>query len=152
MLMLPALAPNGLLPPGIHNASWEEFVNCFSATPYRRRLIAGLKRGLDALHICGCRKVYIDGSFVTAKEIPEDYDCCWDIAGVDAIMLRMIDHVFFDFSNKRASQKAVYGGEFFPAQGREGKSGKTWLEFFQADKDTGEPKGIIAIDLQTLTP
>lgn len=152
MLMLPALDSNGLLPPGIHGASWEDFVRRFSTTPYRRRLIAGLKRALDALRIVGCRNVFIDGSFVTAKEIPGDFDCCWDSVGVDPVMLQMIDPVFFDFNNKRAAQKAAYGGEFFPTQGREGKTGKTWLEFFQTDKDTGGPKGIIVIDLQTLTP
>jgi hypothetical protein len=152
VLMLPALAPNGLLPPGIHNAPWEDFVSRFSTTPYRRRLIAGLKRALDALRVAGCQSVYVDGSFVTAKEIPGDFDCCWDTVGVDPVTLHLIDPVFFDFSNKRAAQKAVYGGEFFPAQGREGTTGKTWLEFFQTDKDTGGAKGIIAIDLRTLTP
>lgn len=150
--MLPEFDSNGLLPPGIHSALWKDFVNRFGTTPYRRRLITGLKRALDALRVAGCRTVFIDGSFVTDKEIPEDFDCCWDIAGVDPIMLSMIDPVFFDFKNKRAAQKAVYGGEFFPAQGRESKTGKTWLEFFQINKDTEAQKGIIAIDLETLTP
>ena len=67
-------------------------------------------------------------------------------------MLHAIDPVFFDFGNKRAAQKAAYGGEFFPAQGRETISGKTWLEFFQMDKETGIAKGVIAIDVQAIKP
>jgi hypothetical protein len=29
-------------------------------------------------------------------------------------------------------------------------TGKTFLEFFQTDKETGEPKGIVALDLRRL--
>ena len=40
----------------------------------------------------------------------------------------------------------------FPAQLPNGTSGKTFLEFFQTDKRTGEPKGIIALDLRRWQP
>ena len=95
----------------------------------------------------GCRTAYVDGSFVTAKPLPMDFDACWAIDGVDADRL---DPVFLDFSNSRARQKARFGGEFFPADLPEGITGKTFLEFFQTDKETGAPKGIVAIDLRRL--
>lgn len=41
-------------------------------------------------------------------------------------------------------------GEFFPAQIPEGISGKTFLDFFQTDKNSGNPKGIVAIDARSL--
>jgi hypothetical protein len=88
--------------------------------------------------------VYINGSFVTSKERPNDVDVCWDIDGVDADAL---DPVFFDFDNGRAAQKARFGAEFFPAQVPEGLTGRTFLDFFQVDKQTGEPKGIIELRL-----
>jgi hypothetical protein len=91
--------------------------------------------------------VYVDGSFVTAKPQPDDFDACWDIHGVDP---NALDPVFFDFANHRAAQKARFLGEFFPAQLPEGGSGRTFLEFFQADKNSGDPKGIIALDLRRL--
>jgi len=87
---------------------------------------------------------YLDGSFVTTKDQPGDFDACWDVTDVDP---DKIDPVFFDFDNGRAAQKARFGGEFFPAQLPEGDSGKTFLEFFQIDKNTGDPKGIVAVDL-----
>jgi hypothetical protein len=90
---------------------------------------------------------YIDGSFVTAKEFPADFDGCWDLAGVDASKL---DPVLLDFDNGRAAQKARYMGELFPAQLPNGISGRTFLEFFQIDKQSGSPKGIIVIDLGSL--
>jgi hypothetical protein len=142
---------DGLLPPGIHIMSWEDFIRVFGTTPHRVRLIGGMKRALDALRSAGCKTVFVDGSFVTSKEVPGDFDCCWDVHGVDALMLYAIDSVFFDFTNKRAAQKATFGGEFFPAQGRESTTGRTWLEFFQIDKESGSAKGIIAIDVQAIT-
>jgi len=73
---------------------------------------------------------------------PNDIDVCWDIYGVNADAL---DAVFFDFDNGRAAQKARFGAEFFPAQVPEGLTGKTFLEFFQVDKNTGQAKGIIEL-------
>lgn len=99
------------------------------------------------LATAGCTAAYIDGSFVSAKDFPRDFDVCWDARGVDPTVL---DPVFLDFSNSRAAQKRRFMGEFFPAQLPEGASGKTFLEFFQTDKDSGNPKGIVAIDLKRL--
>ena len=93
----------------------------------------------------GCRRVYIDGSFVTAKPMPNDYDGCWDTDGVDPDLL---DPVLLDFSAGRAAQKAAFGGELFPTSGMEAGTGKTWLEFFQVDRDTGKPKGLVLLDLE----
>jgi hypothetical protein len=100
---------------------------------------------LEALKKAGSRRVYIDGSFVTAKPEPGDYDACWDIDGVD---VEGLDSVFLDFSGGRAAQKRKYFGEFFPAQMPEGASGRAFLEFFQTDKETGRPKGIVGLNLQ----
>jgi hypothetical protein len=58
-----------------------------------------------------------------------------------------LDPIFLDFSNARAAQKRRFMGEFFPAEIPEGASGKTFLQFFQIDKETGKAKGIVALDL-----
>jgi Family of unknown function (DUF6932) len=60
--------------------------------------------------------------------------------------------VFLDFSHARAVQKAQFLGEFFPADLPEGLTGKTFLEFFQTDKETGAPKGILALNLRRWRP
>jgi hypothetical protein len=131
----------------VHVADWSELSDRFGGTPQRRALLAGLKKALHALKKAGCLRAYIDGSFVTAKLIPGDFDGCWDMLGVDP---KILDPVFLDFSNGRATQKAKFLGEFFPAQTPEGMSGKTFLEFFQTDKSTGRAKGIVAINLGRL--
>ena len=107
--------------------------------------MSGLKHALELLSAAGCQTVYVDGSFVTSKDSPGDFDGCWDVMGVDA---QLLDPVLLDFSDGRSAQKARFGGELFPAQLPNGPSGRTFLEFFQTDKQTGDPKGIIALDLR----
>ena len=98
--------------------------------------------------MAGCRTAYLNGSFVTSKESPNDYDACWEEAGVDPTVL---DPVLLTFDPGRAMQKAKYMGELFPASVVADADGLSFFEFFQSDKDTGNPKGIIAIDLVDLT-
>lgn len=140
--IIPPFHPNGNLPPGIHLATWREFSDRFGDTSHRRNL---LRAALDALALAGCQLVYIDGSFVTAKAIPGDYDACWETTGVNRFDL---DPVFLDFANRRAAQKAKYLGEFFPARMVEAGSGAVFLAFFQTDKTTGNSKGIVALELE----
>ena len=105
----------------------------------------GLKAALEDLKGAGCRTVYVNGSFVTSKESPNDYDGCWEETSVDPSLL---DPVLLTFDRGRATQKSKYLGELFPASITADTGGLSFLEFFQTDKDTGEPKGIIAIDLE----
>lgn len=145
--MIPAFERSGNLPRGVHVADWAEMVARFGGTTHRCALLDGLKKALDALKKAGCQRAYIDGSFVTAKPVPGDFDGCWDVTGVNPADL---DPALLDFSNGRAAQKAKFLGEMFPAQTPEGMSGKTFLDFFQTDKVTGRAKGIVVIDLRRL--
>jgi hypothetical protein len=143
--LIPVFQPNGNLPPGIHWEVWVEIEKRFGQTFHRRGLLRGLSQAIALLLEAGCSALYVDGSFVTAKEQPGDFDACWDLAGVDPDHL---DPIFLEFDNGRAAQKARFGGELFPAQFPADWSGTTYLQFFQTDRDTGAPKGIIGIDLK----
>lgn len=145
--MIPAFDAEGNLPPGIHPASWDEIVTRYATNTRRRELLDGLLDALRSLERAGCRAAHLDGSFVTAKELPGDFDACWEIAGVDASRL---DRELLDFSDRRAAQKTRYGGELFPAETAAEPAGTTFLNYFQRDRDTGRPKGIISIDLGVL--
>ena len=147
--MIPPFDCRGNLPAGIHDAAWQEFVERFGSTPRRRYLLEGLKAALECLRAAGCRRVYINGSFVTAKKSPGDFDGCWDAEGVD---LEKLDPVFLIFADRRAAQKAKYRGGFFTADMTVGGSGGTFLSFFQTDRETGDAKGIVHIDLGSLEP
>jgi hypothetical protein len=124
-------------------ATWRELVLAFGTSPHRLSLLGGMLRALQALRAAGCQRAYINGSFVTAKAVPGDYDGCYDLAGVE---LSRLPAALQDFSNQRAAQKAAFGGELFPASWQADWQGRPYLEFFQQDR-YGNPKGIIAIDL-----
>lgn len=145
--MIPRFDLHGNLPPGIHEAAWTEIVDRFGGTPHRLNLVRGLLEALSLLRAAGCRRVYLDGSFVTDKEIPNDFDGCWEIEGVDATRL---DPMLLDFANGRAAQKARFGGELFLAEAQADDLGTVFVRFFQQDR-SGEPKGIVAINLQELS-
>lgn len=51
----------------------------FGQTPRREQLLIGLLTAIRLLKLARCRTVYVDGSFVTAKPAPGDFDACWDI-------------------------------------------------------------------------
>jgi hypothetical protein len=132
----------GRLPPGEHPASWDEVVERFGWNERRRRLLDGLADALALLAAAGCRQVWLNGSFVTAKDEPRDFDACWALPGVD---LDVLDPVLLDLANGRRAQKQRFGGEFFPNVVESG-SGLVFAEFFQNERDTNR-KGIVVIDL-----
>ena len=130
-----------VLPPGIHEANLREVGQRFATNDHRGLLFDGFRRALKTLRKAGCRSVFLDGSFVSEKAEPGDYDVCWDTSGVQDSQL---DPVFLDFSHGRKAQKDKYGGEFFPANDlADGSS--VFLHYFQTDRDTGRPKGIVLI-------
>lgn len=82
--------------------------------------------------------------------MPNDFDACWEMNNVDISRLQLEEPLLLDFSNRRGAQKVKFGGELFPAEASADSSGAVFLNFFQRDKNTGDPKGIIAIDLRSL--
>ena len=152
--MLPELielpkAPWCVLPAGIHSATLIDIEQTFVFNQRRSELFEGLKSAVVDLSEAGCQLLYLDGSFVTSKPRPGDYDVCWDPTGVQELLL---PKVFLDFSERRARQKARYGGEFFPLSFIEKSSGFTFLEYFQQDGQTGLRKGILSIELNNDFP
>ena len=116
----------------------------YATNTRRGELLGGLLDALHHLRAAGCTTAYLGGSFVTAKEHPGDFDACWESRGVDASRL---DRELLDFGDARAAQKARYGGELFPVEVSAEPAGTTFLDYFQRDRESGEPKGIIAIAL-----
>jgi hypothetical protein len=147
-MMIPSLiplpgSPWDVLPPGVHAASLAEVKTTFATNKQRRDLYDGLLLATAALLAAGCANIFLDGSYITGKPLPNDYDGCWDPSGVDP---KKLDPVFRDFSNKRQAQKQKFKGEFFPST-MLNAPGQTFADFFQIDRFTGKAKGILLIVL-----
>ena len=94
--------------------------------------------GLDA------RQFISMGAMCRESQSLDDFDACWDPSGVDPGRL---DPVFLQFANGREAQKAAFKGEFFPSSMMSVDVGQVFVDFFQQDRFTGKPKGIISIPL-----
>ncbi|NES22478.1 MAG: hypothetical protein F6K41_27060 [Symploca sp. SIO3E6] len=143
--MIPEFDENGNLPPGVHFCEWEEFVERFGTNALRLRLLRGLQMAIEQLKAAGCQTIYINGSFVTIKADPGDFDACWDREEVDIDYLRIYAPKLLNHYD-RTGQKAKYRGEIFPSDQPIGNYGMNSFEFFQRDRKQNK-KGIIAIDL-----
>lgn len=141
--MLPAFR-DGVLPPGIHQASWAEVEEALGWNEWRRELLVGLRAVLHELAPAGCPRVWLDGSFVTDKEFPGDFDLVWDPDGVD---LDALDPVVLDLDPPRDAQKEKYGGDILPNVVEAG-SGMPFLDFFQQDAMTGRHRGIVELAME----
>ncbi len=149
-MSIPTLTANGELPPGIHMATIAEVESAFGqSNDRRRRLIKGLKEVMAIFKVASVSKIFVDGSFTTDKEEPNDIDGCWSAEGVDE---QLLDPRFWDFETPQEFEKNrneimnEFGIDFFIAEIIEGGSGKPFPEFFQTNRD-GDPKGIIQINL-----
>lgn len=131
-----------ILPPGIHDTTLDEISLKYATNPQRRNLFSGLEKGISNLFGSGCKQVFVNGSFITGKPSPKDYDLAWDPRFVDPSRL---DPVFLDFSVGTLQQIMKYGGEYFPSSWVEQDSGKRFVDFFQTEKVTGKSKGILRI-------
>lgn len=125
--------------------AWADVYRCFSFNGHRSRLLAGLLAALQNLSRAGCCSVLLNGSFVSDKELPEDYDGVWYTMGVD---VRLVDPVLLDLSRSRSAMKSKYLGELFPS-GVMAAPRVLYEDFFKTDRNN-IPKGIVQIDLATL--
>jgi hypothetical protein len=144
--LIPNFQSNGVLPSGIHWSTIEEIKDKLCFSEKRTRLVVGLELAIVSLKRAGCKTIYLDGSFSTSKELPGDIDVCWETDEVDLELLITIEPVLWDFSPGRKPQKEKFGCEFFPAEAVAEPPEKTFMIFFQQDRD-GNPKGIIGLKI-----
>lgn len=72
---VPAFRPDGYLPQGVHVCSEADVIFRFgSSNRRRRRLARRLRQWIELGRQVGAKRLLVDGSFVTAKEEPQDVD------------------------------------------------------------------------------
>ncbi|MYD46352.1 MAG: hypothetical protein F4W92_08375 [Gammaproteobacteria bacterium] len=138
-------APWKVLPEGIHLATLEETRDRFAINDVKRTLFGGFLEAVTQLADARCALVFLNGSYVTEKPYPNDYDACWNPDGIDENRLEPI----FRDPRLRGQQKIRFFGEFFPSTTIVNETEQTFVDFFQNEKSTGRKKGIVEINLET---
>ena len=142
-MTIPALKKNGELPSGEHRATLNQVELAFGLGSARRtKLMKGLRAAVQNFEQAGVKRIWVNGSFVTAKKDPNDIDGCWEWS--HDVKTALLDPVFLN--NSRAEAKLKYGLDFFVSAITEADSGLPFPRFFQVNRD-GESKGIIVVRL-----
>ncbi len=145
-----AFNSRGKLVRGIHRATWDEFIERFVYNERREYLLRGLLAASLFLRAAGCREVYVGGSFTSKKFEPMDLDCVWKSEEVDWDYLDELAPVFLDPSRRAARiQKELFRGDFFPSEGVEARTKKTFFEFFQRDRQQRR-RGLVALNITNI--
>ena len=77
---IPGLNQNGLLPRGVHDCTLDEIAGSFAGNPHRKRLFQNLVACLEQeIRPVFVHPIFVDGSFVTDKDDPEDVDIVLDL-------------------------------------------------------------------------
>jgi hypothetical protein len=139
-----AFRSDGYLPEGLFRVSEGEVLFRFgTATRRRRRLALRLRRWIELTREVGGRRLLIDGSFVTAKDEPND---------IDAVLLLPLD---FQAQVERGVLSALEleemlltrrPEELFAAE--DDTDWTEWVEFFGRTREAdGRRKGLVEIML-----
>lgn len=95
--MIPSFDPHtGALPPGDHQATFEEIRRRLGFTARRRWLCKGLRLAVEVFWNAGIEEIYIDGSFCTEKPDPGDVDGYWVEPDLD--VYDRVDPYWIDFT------------------------------------------------------
>jgi hypothetical protein len=96
-----------------------------------------------SLKASGCETLYLDGSYISNKAEPGDFDAVWEYKGVDNTIEPLL-RAGWD----RKAIKKKYRGDVFCRMPE--LLGVDHVEFFQTDQTDreGRAKGIIKIDLR----
>ena len=124
--------------------TYEELEQHLATTPKRMELLKNVLPYFRIFHSCGCKTVYIGGSFVSKKNRPEDIDVCFDLSGVDKAKIRKVFPQFYDI-NQRGRIRRDQMVHIFTLE----KGNTELFDFLNTDRDDNL-KGLVKIDLNQL--
>jgi hypothetical protein len=141
---IPPLLYDGFLPPGLHLAEMDEIEDRFGKSTSRRKaLFNQLRLFTELARHCGAVRMFVNGSFVTAKAEPNDVDV---VIWIGAEYFERLTH---DDGEAILLEEMVDRGEpqeVFLVDAEQKWNG--WIEFFsQVRGYSGKYKGIVEIKL-----
>ncbi len=142
--MLPELTREGMLPPGIHETTVEEIRRRFgSGNSVRSRLMKGLEAVLRMARKVGASLLYLDGSFVTDKKEPGD----WDAALLLPAGARIGSKEAIALADRPEVRKR-YGGDLFTMMDEDTEVLVHYVERVFVHDRNGREKGLVLLRLR----
>lgn len=149
-MALPAFQANGWLPEGHHSATWQEISLRFSGEDDSRcaAVLSSLlawREAARAKEMTGL--VILDGSFVSAKEAPGDFDLVFSYTEETAVIIRN-DPAARQLIDYQSCRTLGFLGDVFalPASLQQNSPLLGGLDMFDFDRQ-GRPKGVIEVPL-----
>ncbi len=142
--MLPAFNSDGNLPAGIHHAAEEEVCARFATASARRQWLGEQVRSLLALAQATGQlsRVFLCGSFVTSKDVPNDVDVLLVMATDFALeALPAQQQVLFDHVQARLR---FHADVFWTKASMDAVVLDLWLDTYQTSKDFTR-RGIVEV-------
>ena len=142
--MIPEFRDDGYLPEGLHVAAEAEITFRFgTATPRRRRLALRLRRWIELSRSVAARRLFVDGSFVTAKPNPNDVDA---VVWLGADFVDRVSRGDMDAVELEMMLVTRQPEEIFAAEDR--RDWDDWVEFFGRTREAnGRRKGVVEVEL-----
>jgi hypothetical protein len=141
---IPPLQEDGFLPPGLHLAELDVIEERFGkSTPRRKELFERLRMFVELAQHCGALRMFVNGSFVTAKPEPGDVDV---VIWLDDAYLELLDNADELALQLQLMFDTRKPGEAFFAMNAQEWDG--WVWFFSGVKENPpRQKGLLEIEL-----
>jgi hypothetical protein len=142
--MIPPFRSDGYLPEGLHVASESDVTFRFGSTGRRRRrLVLRVRRWIELVRDVGGRRLLVDGSFVTAKEEPNDIDAVVLLPNDFETQINDGKDAALELEGMLLSRRPE---EIFAAE--DDADWNDWIEFFSRTREAdGRRKGLVEIEL-----
>jgi len=143
-MTIPALQENGFLPPGLYLADLDEIWERFGRTSERRRMLFNrLRMFVDAARYVEALRMFIAGSYVTAKTNPRDIDVVIWVGERFLELLELGDKQALDLELMFLTREPKEAFAVFDEDGW-----NAWLGFFSSMRNRdGEWKGLVEVSL-----
>ena len=141
---IPPFRRDGYLPDGVYVCSEADVIFRFgSSSRHRRRLALRLRRWIELGRQVGAKRLLVDGSFVTAKEEPQDVDTVILLPQDFAQQLEQENPPALDLEEMLLTRRPE---EIFAAEDE--TDWEEWVEFFSLTRESDRcRKGLVEIPL-----
>ncbi len=142
--MIPDFRDDGYLPEGLHLATAAEITFRFgTATPRRRRLAVRLRRWIELSRSVAAKRLFVYGSFVTAKPDPNDIDAVVWLGDdfVDRVSRGDVAAIELEMMLVTRQPEEIFAAE-------DSRDWDDWVEFFSRTREAdGRRKGVVEVEL-----